>query len=106
MPRRRAPMATVTTGWGAGFGSRVGCCCGPPGEQRQDVLRQKPRARRDRVAAAQTMLVGSEKPQRLDQMEMLFGTGHSDIKEAALFVDLRWRVGGHVGGDAAIDEVQ
>ncbi len=52
------------------------------------------------------MLVGSEKPQRLDQMEMLFRTGHSDIKEAALFFDLRRRVGGHVGRDAAIDEVQ
>jgi hypothetical protein len=35
------------------------------------------------------MLVSSEKPQRLDQVKMLFGAGHGDIKETALFVDLR-----------------
>ena len=37
---------------------------------------------------------------------MLFGTGHRDIKKAALFVNLRRLAGGHVGGDAAIDQVQ
>ena len=52
------------------------------------------------------MLVGAEEPQRLNQMEMLLGTGHGDIKQTALFLGLRRIAGGHVRGDAAIDEVQ
>jgi hypothetical protein len=39
-------------------------------------------------------------------MEMLLGTGHGDIKQTALFLGLRRIAGGHVRGDAAIDEVQ
>ena len=31
--------------------------------------------------------------------EMPLGTGHRDIEEAALFLDLRSLAGGHVGGD-------
>jgi len=33
--------------------------------------------------------VGAEEPQRLNQMEMLLGAGHSDVKQTALFLDLR-----------------
>ena len=82
------------------FGSR----CGAPSEQQQDVIGQKPRAWGDRVAAAEAVLVGAEEPQRLNQMEMLLGTGHGDIQQTALFLDLRRIAGGHVGGHAAIDE--
>src|SRR5436305_786148 len=52
------------------------------------------------------MLVGAEEPQRLNQMEILLSTGHGDIKQTALFLDLRRIAGGHVRGDAAIDEMQ
>ena len=60
----------------------------------------------DRVAAAEAVLVGAEEPQRLNQMEMLLGTGHGDIKQTALFLGLRRIAGGHVRGDAAVDRVQ
>src|SRR5215469_8170746 len=79
---------------------------GAPGEQRQDVVGQESRPWSYRVAAAEAMLVGVEEPQRLNQMQMLLGTGHGNIQQAALFVDLRWLVGGHIRGDAAINEVQ
>jgi hypothetical protein len=52
------------------------------------------------------MLVGAEEPQRLNQMEMPLGAGHSDIQQAPLFLDLRSIAGGHVRGNAAIDEIQ
>src|SRR5207302_3430664 len=87
-------------------GNSFGSCCGAPSEQRQDVVGQEPRAWGDRVAAAEAVLVGAEEPQRLNQMEMLLGTGHGDIKQTALFLDLRRIAGGHVRGDAAIDEIQ
>src|SRR5437660_2194705 len=106
MPRSRAPMSTLTTGCGAGVSAAASGVAAARRVNRGKMSSGRNRERGDRVAAAGAMLVASEKPQRLDQMEMLFGTGHSDIKEAALFVDLRRRAGGHVGGDAAIDEVQ
>src|SRR5580704_12354423 len=87
-------------------GSSFGSCCCASREQREDVVGQEPRAWGDRVAAAEAMLVGAKEPQRLNQMKMLLGAGHGDIEQAALFVDLRRIAGGHVGGDAAIDEVQ
>ena len=62
---------------------------GAPGEQRQDVVGQESRPWSYRVAAAEAMLVGAEEPQRLNQMEMLLGAGHSDVKQTALFLDLR-----------------
>src|SRR5947209_6424639 len=46
-------------------GNGLGSCCGTPSEQRQDVVGQEPRARGDRVAAAEAVLVGAEEPQRL-----------------------------------------
>src|SRR5277367_4032149 len=67
--------------------SRFGGCCGTPSEQGQDVVGQEPRAWRDRVAAAEAMLVGAEEAQWLDQMKMLLGTGDGDIEETALFID-------------------
>src|ERR1700680_1422664 len=87
-------------------GNSFGSCCGAPSEQRQDVVGQEPRAWGNRVAAAEAMLVGAEETQRLNQMQMLLGTGHGDIKQTALFLDLRRIAGGHVRGDAAIDELQ
>ena len=35
------------------------------------------------MAAAEAMLVGAEEPQRLNQMQMLLGTGHGDIQGIA-----------------------
>jgi hypothetical protein len=34
------------------------------------------------------------------------GTGHGDIKQTALFLDLRRIAGGQIRGDATIDEIQ
>src|SRR6266853_1428663 len=76
-------------------GNSFGSCCGAPSEQRQDGVGQEPRAWGDRVAAAEAMLVGGEEPQRLNQMEILLSTGHGDIKQTALFLDLRRIAGGN-----------
>jgi hypothetical protein len=42
----------------------------------------------DRVAAAEAMLVGAEEPQRLNQMEMLLGTGHSRRRSSSICAGL------------------
>src|SRR6266436_9456833 len=107
MPRSRAPISTLTTGCGAGTSATAS---GVAAARRVNSGRmssgQEPGAWGDRVAAAEAMLVGAEELQRLNQMEMLLGTGHGDIKQTALFLDLRRIAGGHVRGDAAIDELQ
>src|ERR1700719_825751 len=77
-------------------GNSLGSCCGAPSEQRQDVVGQEPRAWGDRVAAAEAMLVSAEESQRLNQMEVLLSTGHGDIKQPALFIDLRRIAGCHI----------
>jgi len=67
-----------------------GSCCGPPVNSGRMSSGREPRARAQSYGPPpERLLVSSEKPQRLDQVKMLFGTGHSDIKETALFVDLR-----------------
>jgi hypothetical protein len=57
------------------------------------------------MAAPQAMLMSAKEAQRLDEIEMLLGTSDSDIKESALFLDLRRSTGGHIRGDAAVDEI-
>src|SRR5215831_6764910 len=106
MPRSRAPMSTLAIGCGTGVSATAS---GVTAARRVNSGRMSSAESRPwsyRVAAAEAMLVGAEEPQRLNQMQMLLGTGHGDIQQAALFVDLRWLVGGHIRGDAAINEVQ
>src|SRR5262245_17323871 len=62
---------------------------GRPGKERQYVVRQKPRARGEHVTTSVTMLLGPEKFNRLDQIQMFLRASHCDVKQATLFFDLR-----------------
>ena len=62
---------------------------GRPGKERHYVVRQKPRARGEYVTISVTMLMGSEEFNWLDQIKMFLRASHGDVKQAALFIDLR-----------------
>jgi hypothetical protein len=51
------------------------------------------------------MLLTSEKPKRLDQMQVQPGTRHSDAKNAALFFDFCRATRCHVGRYATIRDI-
>ena len=42
---------------------------------------------------------------RHDQVQMVLGPRHRDVKKPALFLDLRTRTSREVGGDASVDDV-
>src|SRR5262252_10838669 len=71
-------MSMLTTGCGArkiGGGDRHRRS--RPCEERKHVIRPKARTRSDHAAMAEAMLLGSEEPQRLDQVEVFLCTGSS-----------------------------
>jgi hypothetical protein len=41
-----------------------------------------------------------------DEIEFILGARHRDVKQAAFFLDLFARAGGHIGRNAAIDDIE
>ena len=59
MPRSRAPLSMLTADRGAEvLPASTAIAAGRPGKERQYVVRQKPRARGERVTISVTMLLG------------------------------------------------
>jgi hypothetical protein len=52
------------------------------------------------------MLMGAEEPQWLNQVQVLPGARHGDVKETAFFLDLFGTVDRHVGRDAGVRDVE
>ena len=48
----------------------------------------------------------SEEPLRQDKVQTVFGAGHRDIEQPALFLDFSARAGPEIGGNAAIDHIE
>ena len=57
-------------------------------EEIENAVWNEAAARRQNVTIAVPMLMGTEEPQWLHQVQVLPGARHSDVKETAFFLDL------------------
>src|SRR5690348_3752170 len=58
------------------------------------------------MTIAELLLLGDEEALRCDQMQLVAGARHGDIKQPAFFLELMRRAGSKIGGDAAIDDIE
>src|SRR5437660_888685 len=63
-------------------------------------------AHRQNITIAMPMLMGTEKPQWLHQVQVLPGARHCNVKKAAFFLDLLGAVDRHVRRYAAVGDVE